>query len=165
MKTLSIKEKMSGLLGALFLALFIFTSLVYFSLPATKSSTLPKPNTLYKLQPETLELTASPFGSLWQGGVVGAVPGMNGITQNPPTAPSLPSLPRQPGITGGPGFAPQQALVVLGVLPPKVAIIQDGGKTLTVKVGEETSFGVVEAVTAAGVTIGQQFYALKSGGQ
>jgi len=165
MKTLSLKEKISGLLGTIFLALFVFTGLIYFSLPVTKLSTLPKPNTLYKLQQESLGLTASPFGSLWQSGVAGRVPGMHGITQNPPVAPSLPGLPRQPGISGGSGLVPQQALVVLGVLPPKVAIIQDGGKTITVKVGEETSLGVVEDVTAAGVTIGRQFYALKSGGQ
>jgi len=163
--TINIKVKIVGFCGAALLALLVFISLICLTMPTVTLGSLPKPNTLYQIKQESLEQTVSPFGSLFQQGLAGGqVPAMQGSMHVPPTAPSIPTLPVQPGMAGGQGIA-SNAVVVLGVLPPKVAIVQVNGKTMTVKLGDETACGVVENVTEEGVAIGSQFYELKSGGR
>ena len=52
-------------------------------------------------------------------------------------------------------------MVVLGVIPPEIAIIKKGESTQTVRVGEETAYGTVEYVTRSGVAINGRFLSLK----
>jgi hypothetical protein len=167
LKTLSNKTRLCGLGGTALFSALVFSGAMYLCLPTVKLGNLPKPNTLYQMHQEVLEPTTSPFGNSLRAGSMGQVPNMNGSTQTPPTAPSIPSLPVQPGMLPGTDRQGMNSsgLTVLGVLPPTVAILRDGGKTITVRVGDETSQGTVDSVTDEGVVVGEQFYGLKSGGK
>ncbi len=52
-------------------------------------------------------------------------------------------------------------LMVLGVIPPEIAIIKKGDSTMTIRVGEETAYGTVDYVTRSGVSINGRFLSLK----
>lgn len=71
-------------------------------------------------------------------------------------SPVIPVLPEQELIDEATG-----RLVVLGVIPPDVAIIKKGDTMLTARVGEETAHGTIDYVTRSGVSINGRFINLK----
>lgn len=52
-------------------------------------------------------------------------------------------------------------LLVLGVIPPEIAIIKKGDAVQTIRVGEDNPHGTVDYVTRAGVSINGRFLSLK----
>ena len=164
MQEINIKAKLLCFGGAFLMAIVLFLGGISLTMPSVKIANLPKPNAVYQTTQEPQEQTVSPFGGLQGGGVMAQVPAGRGEIPSPPTAPSIPTLPTQPGLVGKKDFA-TDAVVVLGVLPPSVAIIQDGGKTVTVRLGDETSLGKIAEITTDGIVIGEQFFGLKSGGR
>jgi len=164
LQEINAKAKLLGFGGAFLTALVIFLSWIFLTEPSVKIADLPKPNAIYQIKQEPQEQTLSPFGGLQEARVMAQARAGMGELPSPPETPSAPTLPTQPGLVGKKGFA-NKAFVVLGVLPPSVAIIQDGGKTVTVRLGDATSQGHIAEITANGILIGQQFFGLKSGGR
>ena len=78
-----------------------------------------------------------------------------------------PDLWQRPNLskTGGQAKVQTPPLAVLGVIPPEVAIIKEGSRTNTVKVGQRTSLGRVQEITEDGVLIGGQYYKIVQGGK
>lgn len=73
----------------------------------------------------------------------------------PPTPPSVPAMPTGPkGINN---IITQDKLTVVGLLPPNIAIIQKGGKAITVKSGQTSEYGYVGEITSNGVYIDGTF--------
>lgn len=125
----------------------IFTGLIYLTWPEVKIQELPKPHILSPAPVLPFEVLPSPFmGTVALGG------GPSGF----PTPPGVPAMP------GASGAATH--IEILGVLPPKVAIISVGDRTLTVEIGEKVGNKEVSEVTEEGVVIGGKFYPLKNGG-
>ena len=52
-------------------------------------------------------------------------------------------------------------LLVLGVIPPEIAIIKKGDAVQTIRVGEDNPHGTVDYVTRSGVSINGRFLSLK----
>lgn len=78
------------------------------------------------------------------------------VNMSLPDAPGVPAMPSMPG-----GMSETEKTVVLGVLPPDVCIISHEGKNYTLRIGDSTPFGKVEAISGIGVTVDGAFYRIK----
>lgn len=77
-------------------------------------------------------------------------------------APVNMEMPDAPGVPAMPSGMPEtEKTVVLGVLPPDVCIISHEGKNYTLRLGDSTPFGTVEAISGIGVTVDGAFYRIK----
>lgn len=77
---------------------------------------------------------------------------------NMPAIPTPPGIPNMPNISNIPGISGPH---VSGIIMPNVAILNISGKSIVVKLGDESMLGVVETITRKGVTIDGKFYTYK----
>lgn len=88
-----------------------------------------------------------------------------------PTVPKLPAMPPDlfPAFSDTPALpalsmnAAKEEIILKGILPPSAAVIEIGGHTQAVRLGQETRAGKVAQITQTSVTIGGRTFYFRKG--
>ncbi len=148
-------ERMKILSAVVLLSMTLCTSFVYSTREKVVINNLPKANELPVWQREKHFLTASPFLGL--GGAA-----LSSKDSNAPQGfPTPPGVPAMPGTIKGKGGG----IVVVGVLPPTVAIVRVNGGEKAVRLGDRVGAGIIDEITQEGIVINEHLYSLKTGGK
>lgn len=141
------KKEILPLGGTICSALLVFGLLIYLTTAKITVQQMPKPNHVLAWEREEFIPQPSPF-----------LAGTKAMAQLPTSLPSG-TFPFRPQT----GVAVKKEFLVLGVLPPKVAIVKDNGVIRAVELGDNISLGEITTIQKDGITVGEQFYDLHKG--
>lgn len=144
-------KKTLALCGSGIISLCFFLSAFYFSADPVQLKALVAASQLVREPEERYAPVPSPFQ--FSPMEVGGGGGQN--------FPAPPAVPKMPGVTG----QLDGRVKAIGVLPPKIAIIEENGKSKTVSIGDQVGKGRITEITEDGIVVGGQFLALEAGGR